>query len=666
MVMYNSKNEKIMKKIIFSIMSVSALFACQKENFEENVPVETVTVTANVDGADTKTALNEATRYSEWVSGDKITVHNGTKGFEFATTQSGASAEFSYTGNDFAGNKFMAVYPAGDYTVDMAERTVNAYIPTWQQAQKGTYHSNAALAVAYSETDAFRFRNATALLKFTVNTDNVTHVIFHGNNGEALTGNVKVSLGGSSIESVECLDTEFTTGEGEDKTVETKKGTWVECYAYHDDENKYFVKGETYYMAVAPVELTQGATVKFKINDGEEIEVRKTSRSNVISANQIINLGELKYDAPERDPWTVAGTFNDWKMYDDPMTLEGDIYVYRGISGLNFTAQDDAEDKSSKTGFQFIQDGTSWRGGYGDTDTPGKLSTNSWSWYWKDNGKNIYVEGASAEDKFDVYLNPETEKFVIVTAGSAMPEDEVVDPSTLEWAIVGSMPESNWGSNIAMTLEGDWRVAAGVDIRKSDEFKFRVGTGWDDVVTYNETAVVADTEYNTVDGTGMAKGITVSESAKYDVYLYKDASKFKLVKKGELAAKDYSECVVELVGAAVKEQEGATEETVWNWGYAMLASNDGKPSVSSNVYTWTWTGVQLAADGCKIRTKDAAASGGIAYFNCGASVVDTTQSVAVTTNDDGNIILSAAGTYDITFTIDASSDSKKIVIKAAN
>lgn len=441
MVMCNSKYEKIMKKIFLSIMAVSALFACQKEIPVETPQTEAVTFKAYVDGADTKTALNEATRYSEWVSGDKITIHNGTKGFDFVTSQSGASAEFSYTGNDFAGNKFMAVYPAGDYAVDMAAGTVNAYIPTWQQAQKGTYHSNAALAVAYSETDAFMFRNATALLKFTVNADNVTHVIFHGNNGEALTGNVKVSLGGSSIKSVECLDTEFTTGEGEDQTVETKKGTWVECYAYHDDENKYFVKGETYYMAVAPVELTQGATVKFRINDGEEIEVRKTSRSNVISANQIINLGELKYDAPERDPWTVAGTFNDWKMYDDPMTLEGDIYVYRDISGLNFTAQDDAEDKSSSTGFQFIQDGTSWRGGYGDTDTPGKLSTNSWSWYWKDNGKNIYVEGASATDKFDVYLNPETEKFVIVPAGAAMPEDTpeptTPEPGTYSWGLVG-------------------------------------------------------------------------------------------------------------------------------------------------------------------------------------------------------------------------------------
>lgn len=662
MVMCNSKNEKIMKKIIFSIMAVAALFACQKENLEKNAPVETVTVTASVDGADTKTTLNETTRYSQWVSGDKITIHNGTKGFEFATTQSGPSAEFSYTGNDFAGNKFMAVYPAGDYTVDMTSKTVNAYIPTWQQAQTGTYHSNAALAVAYSETDNFTFRNATALLKFTVNADNVTHVVFHGNNGEALTGNVQVKLGSGGVETVTCLETEFTEqqwNEAEQKNEEvkvTKKGTWVECYAYHDEENKCFVKGETYYIAVAPAVFTKGATLKIRVNEGEEIEVMKSDKEISVVANTIYNLGEISYEAPVVHPWTVAGAFNSWSTDLNPMEESGDYYVLKNVDKLDFYDSDD-EGEENDHGFKFVENGTDWRG------RKGEVVSGTWEWIYESEGVNIYVKDAAETDKFDIYLNPATRKYVIVAAGTAMPEDEVVDPATLEWAIVGSMPESNWSSNIAMTLVGDWRVAADVDIRTSDEFKFRVGTEWDTMVTYNATTADADTEYTTVDGTGMSTGIKVTSSAKYDVYLYKDASKFKLVKKGDLAAKDYSDCVIELVGAAVKAQTGAAKETVWNWGYAMLASNNGKPSVSGNVYTWTWTDVQLAADGCKIRTKDAAASGGIANFDCGASVVDKTQSVAVTTNNDGNIILGTAGTYDITFTIDASADTKKIVIK---
>lgn len=425
-----------MKKILISLMALSAIFACQKETLTETPQTATVTFTANADGADTKTVLNETSKYSEWVAGDKITIHNGNEGFEFSTTESGRSATFSYVGNDFTGNKFLAVYPSGSYTADVAAKTVTAYIPTWQQAQTGTYHSNAALAVAYSESDAFSFKNATALLKFTVNTDNVTHVIFHGNNGEALTGNVKVTLGADAVESVECLDTEFTSGEGESQVTETKKGTWVELYAYHDEDNRYFVKGETYYMVVAPAVLSKGATVKFRINDGNEIEVRTTDKENIIKPNCIVNLGELKHDA-----WAVAGTFNDWSMYADPMTLENGLYVYRNITGLNHTEQEGSEDNSSATGFQFIQDGSTWRGGHGDTDTPGKMVTGSWAWYWDDGGKNIYVDGASATDKFDVYLNPETKKYVIVQAGGAVPEDTPAattpEPGTYSWGLVG-------------------------------------------------------------------------------------------------------------------------------------------------------------------------------------------------------------------------------------
>ncbi len=425
-----------MKKILISLMALSAIFACQKETLTETPQTATVTFTADADGADTKTVLNETSKYSEWVAGDKITIHNGNEGFEFSTTESGRSATFSYVGNDFTGNKFLAVYPSGSYTADVAAKTVTAYIPTWQQAQTGTYHSNAALAVAYSESDAFSFKNATALLKFTVNTDNVTHVIFHGNNGEALTGNVKVTLGADAVESVECLDTEFTSGEGESQVTETKKGTWVQLYAYHDEDNRYFVKGETYYMAVAPAVLSKGATVKFRINDGNEIEVRTTDKENIIKPNCIVNLGELKAPA-----WAVAGTFNDWSMYADPMTLENGLYVYRNITGLNPTEREGSEDNSSATGFQFIQDGSTWRGGHGNTDTPGKMVTGSWAWYWDDGGKNIYVDGASATDKFDVYLNPETKKYVIVQAGGAVPEDTPAattpEPGTYSWGLVG-------------------------------------------------------------------------------------------------------------------------------------------------------------------------------------------------------------------------------------
>mgnify|MGYP003462665125 CR=1 FL=1 len=116
------------------MVAATAIFgavSCNKElPQDEQVPAgEKVVFTATVDGADTKAVLNENTLTSEWVANDAITIHNGTNGCTFTTTGSGASADFEYEG-EFSGEKFMAVYPAGEYTADVENKTVNAYIPT--------------------------------------------------------------------------------------------------------------------------------------------------------------------------------------------------------------------------------------------------------------------------------------------------------------------------------------------------------------------------------------------------------------------------------------------------------------------------------------------------------------------------------------------------------
>ena len=319
--------------------------ACNKEMPEEapEVAVETVVFTASMDGADSKAVLNETSKYSEWEAGDKVTIHNGTTGFEFTAAGAGASTELSYTGTGFSGSKFMAAYPSCA-SADIETKTVNTYISTWQQAQVGTYHHDAALAVAYTENNELAFKNATALLKFTVGTDNVTHVVFHGNLGEGITGNVAVSLADGTPK-VTVLETEFTEKDGEGNDVKvTKLGSWVEMYAYHDDEHRYFEKGETYYIAIAPQTFAEGVTVKIRINEGEELQVKTTTKAATFKANTVYNLGEFTYEAPAVAEWAIAGTFNDWNTTANPMTLEDGYYVIRNVTGMD-------------TGFKFIHKG---------------------------------------------------------------------------------------------------------------------------------------------------------------------------------------------------------------------------------------------------------------------------------------------------------------------
>lgn len=380
-------------------VAIFAAASCNKELPQGNeLPVgETVVYTASVDGADTKAVLNEDTKKSEWVADDAITVHDGTKGWKFVADKAGQHTDFSNSEGFGDYRPVMAVYPSGDYTANVAAKTARAYIPTWQQAQAGTYHNVAALAVAYSESNSFAFKNAHALLKFTVNADNVTHVVFHGNKEEAITGNVYVTLGEDGVKSVECLATEFATGEGENKEVETKKGTWVECYAYHGDDNKYFVKGKTYYIAVAPQIFENGVTVKVRINEGEEIVAKTTNKKVETKINTILNLGEIKYDPNivDASAYGLVGSFQGWDAAN-PVAMEyvSDVWIVaRGVELYK-----DSE-------FKFIKD-KKWDVSYGTSDVT-VLENGKETPVVTSNSQNMKV---SKNGKFNLYLNPNAKK----------------------------------------------------------------------------------------------------------------------------------------------------------------------------------------------------------------------------------------------------------------
>ena len=497
------------------MVAAVALFAaasCNKEIPQEQLPAvgETVVYTASADGADTKAVLNKETMKSEWVAGDAITVLDGTNVWTFTTKQEGANADFSNSEGFGEYRPVMAVYPAGEYTANVAAKTAKANIPTWQQAQAGTYHSPAALAVAYSEGNTFAFKNAHALLKFTVNADNVTDVVFCGNKEEAITGNVYVTLGEDGVKSVECLDTEFTLGEGDNKVVETKKGTWVECYAYHDEDNKYFVKGQTYYIAVAPQVFENGVTVKVRIDEGEEIVAKTTDKKVETKINTILNLGEIKYEAPVVHEWAVAGTFNGWSTTANPMELVDGYYVVKNITGLNYTAPT-GEETGSSTGIKFVNNGDTWRAG------EGQVTAGTWAYVWGDGG-NIYVDGATADTAYDIYLNPsegDYGKFVIVAADAAMPEDK---PATAqEWYLVGNF--NGWtpaDADYKMTLDGEWYVFKNFTA-DGKEVKFVADAAW----TINRGgSFIANQAIEVAQG---GSNMTVP-AGKYDVYLSADAA----------------------------------------------------------------------------------------------------------------------------------------------
>ena len=566
-----------MKKIYSFMVAAVALFAavsCNKELPQEEVPAvgETVVYTASTDGADTKAVLNETTKKSEWVADDAITVHDGENGWTFTAAEAGANVDFSNSEGFGEYRPVLAVYPAGTYTVDVAAKTAKANIPTWQQAQAGTYHSPAALAVAYSEDNTFAFKNAHALLKFTVNTDNVTHVIFHGNGSEAITGDVNVTLGEDGVESVECLETVFTSEKWNDETQqneqvsETKYGTWVECYAYHDDANKYFAKGQTYYIAVAPQTFEGGVTVKVRINDGEELVAKTTTTPVETKINTILNLGEIKYEAPATvekvylqpgvwsadNAWFSAHFFNsvggaeDVKMTDEDADGVYEVSVPAGMESVIFCRMNPA---------------------YSD-----------FAWNNETETDHVWTEMSSVA----IPLADDTKVYYNVTdweAGewSDTPQENTPDQPEVDasaYGLVGSFQGWSVDSPIAVVNSEDgWVVAENVELYKSDEFKFVKDNSWD--VSYGPSAVtVVEEEVDVVISGG--QNMKVAKNGKFNLYLNPTALKVRV------------ECVEEYTDLTVN----ITIDNKANWSplYIYLKAGDVAITpaegalVSDNVY----------------------------------------------------------------------------------
>ncbi|MBR2856994.1 MAG: hypothetical protein IKB85_06175 [Bacteroidales bacterium] len=252
----------------------------------------------------------------------------------------------------------------------------------------------------------------------------------------------------------------------------------------------------------------------------------------------------------------------------------------------------------------------------------------------------------------------------------------------VQWGVRGAM--NGWGFTAMPTPKFNQTtmtyVLENCSVASTGAFKFAYGAGWkldlDDagkVKANTNLGIDAEAAGELGDNALVPNGKDINIARGiYKITLtwtlkggaIKNGYTATIEKTGTLEAVDYSNCQMELVGAGVAEQTGSSADTAWSWGQVLLASNDGKPAKNGDVYTWTWSNVQLTTDGWKIRTLNAAETGGVASFDLGADKIDTANSVEGTSTS-GDIILAAAGKYNVTLAIDAAADTKTITIVAA-
>ncbi len=176
-------------KALMAIVISSLTFAsCLNEVMDTPVPEGVASYTAYVDGSATKAELDG--NVSMW-NGDESIQIVGKKGnykFTASLPSPSYSAMFSLDGSgSYKESEVLAVYPygSGNYAGDFEKMTVSGVaIPSSQTAVVGSYDPEAAVAVAYTSDNTLRFKNATALLKFTMGSDGVKNVTVWGDMSE--------------------------------------------------------------------------------------------------------------------------------------------------------------------------------------------------------------------------------------------------------------------------------------------------------------------------------------------------------------------------------------------------------------------------------------------------------------------------------------------------
>ena len=207
--------------------------------------------------------------------------------------------------------------------------------------------------------------------------------------------------------------------------------------------------------------------------------------------------------------WGVVGNLTNWGSDPDfIMYKEGDFYVHRGIE---FTTEHQFK-------IRFNSDWAVNRGAPGDVE-PFVVEANSVV-DASQNGKNLGVAEAGT---YDVWYDATNEKLYVMANGTApadATEPEEPEPTAPNsWGIVGEMTEWADNADIAMTKEGAWFYATGVNLGGGQQWKIRGDGAW----TFNRGASGDVEPYEMTVGEGLSvvqggKNLSVAESGTYDVY----------------------------------------------------------------------------------------------------------------------------------------------------
>ena len=248
--------------IILSALAVAAGCSVEEQQPVNEIEVQeaqvvekeiTIQAICEDSGSKTKTVLDEDNGVILWTPGDALSVFYGSGtdgGSKFTSNATEAVATTTFTGKITTGTGddgayYYGVYPYSEDT-SCDGSTVTITLPSLQEAVPGTFANGLFPAVGRSEGLTMSFFNVCGGWRFSLTYEGVRKVTLKSNNGELITGKVKIGFDAKGKPEIK----EITDGSDE-VVLEAPSGQSFE-------PDKY------YYMALLPTVFNSGFTMIFE------------------------------------------------------------------------------------------------------------------------------------------------------------------------------------------------------------------------------------------------------------------------------------------------------------------------------------------------------------------------------------------------------------------
>ncbi|MCF2564872.1 hypothetical protein I6E12_12280, partial [Prevotella brevis] len=324
---------------------------------ESAVKVMTFTATQEGDEQSTRAAISTSdSTVINWESEDKISIFDGTKNNPFTLKNGAGTKSATFQGEAGQSNSYTAVYPYQENASLSGDDVTNVTLPATQTATDNSFDKNAALMMAKSDNTTLEFKNAVGYVKVKPKFDCKRIDLKAFDNSAVLAGTGTVSYNG---------------GEPTLDLSNAKTKDYAITLTGDIKANNY------YYIAVPPVTLKAGWTIKFTASNGT-VYSRKGTQDIIFTRNKVTNLGVF---ATTGDYWyEPRGIVDESKEVDLGLTINIGTKNYKVIFAKSNLTEEGLAANESDFGDYFAWGATApWYNSY-TIDGDGKPIVEESNW----------------------------------------------------------------------------------------------------------------------------------------------------------------------------------------------------------------------------------------------------------------------------------------------